>query len=259
MGRRRRMKLIDVVKNFVKATPLVYLWAYYKKKSGWPRSQSNEAEIIARLANTYAIPKVFIEFGFGAWEFNCARLIDDWQGLLIDGDGRNVALARKVLPANMTCKHLWLDLNNLDVIEAYAATRDIGILSIDVDGNDYWFLRSLISIKPAMIICEYNSSFGMRSISVPYEQSFRRFKKHASGLYFGASLAALKNLCDRNGYRLVETSENGVNAFFVRGDLLDPGSVPLDLANVFREKKLKDGSSQPQQWSTIMDLEFVEV
>ncbi len=253
------MKLTNVLRDIVKGTPLIYLWAYYKKRSGWPRSQSDESEIIGRLVRRYAIPKTFVEFGFGAWEFNCAHLIDDWQGLLVDGDSENVLLARKVLPASITCKHLWLDLDSLDVIEAYASTRDIGILSIDVDGNDYWFLQKLIDIKPAVVICEYNSSFGTRAISVPYAQNFRRFEKHRSGLYFGASLSALKNLCDRKGYRLVETSKSGVNAFFVREDLVLPETPRVELADVFREKKFRDGSSQLQQWSVIRDLEYVDL
>jgi len=98
-----------------------------------------------------------------------------------------------------------------------------GILSVDVDGNDYWIWQAIDCIAPAIVICEYNSLLGdTRPLVVPYDPDFERLKAHPSGLYFGASIAALWHLAAAKGYSFVGTNSNGINAFFVRDDLAGP-------------------------------------
>jgi hypothetical protein len=75
---------------------------------------------------------------------------------------------------------MWLTLDNLDFILEYSRKQKLGILSIDVDGNDFWFLEKLITINPAIIIIEFNVSFVLRHISLPYDAFFDRKKKHES-------------------------------------------------------------------------------
>jgi len=217
------------LKQMLKRTPVLDLWIWYRIRFLPARSQSNESEILQRLVDRYPVPAFFVEFGFGVWEFNCGRLTDSFDGLLLDGGGDNVAYAKRALPPRIHCEHCWLTLETLEIVERFAKGRPIGILSVDVDGNDYWFLRRLIGLAPAIVVCEFNPVFGLRSISVPYDEHFERFKKHASGLYFGASLSALNHLCQQHGYTLMAISSNGVNAFFVRSDLLLPGDVEVDM------------------------------
>jgi hypothetical protein len=150
-------------------------------------------------------------------------------------------------------------LESLDFICDYAKSKEVGILSVDVDGNDYWFLEKLIHIKPAVIIAEYNSSFGLKPITVPYDPNFDRTKKHESWTYFGVSLSAINHIANQNGYSLIEVTNSGVNAFFVRNDLLTGDDYELKPECAFREKSFSDGSRPSQQWEKIKHLEYVDV
>lgn len=107
-----------------------------------------------------------------------------------------------------------------NLLSQYGFSGDLGILSIDIDGNDYWVWESINCVNPSLIICEFNPNFGdVYPIVIPYDPAFERFKAHYSGMYYGASIVALKMLAERKGYVLLGTNSNGVNAFFVRKDL----------------------------------------
>jgi hypothetical protein len=119
---------------------------YYRLQLHRSKGQSDESRIIEDLAKDAS--RTFVEFGFHPIEFNCAALArnPDWQGLLIDGSARQVEDARALLPERIKIVEAFLTLDNLDFIKSTFAR--IGVLSIDVDGNDYWFLRELIEPKP---------------------------------------------------------------------------------------------------------------
>ena len=122
--------------------------------------------------------------------------------------------------------------------------RDLGLLSIDVDGVDYWLLGALSAYRPRILVVEYNAIFGAeRLISVPYDPAFVRRRKHYSDLYFGASLAAFAHQANLMGYSLVGTGTAGVNAFFVRNDVL--GSRPgLSVADGFTETRIRQSRNR---------------
>lgn len=226
------------------------------------RSQSNEREILAWLAKEIKLPKTFVEFGFHWHEFNCIGLIREFSGLLIDGSTEMTSLAKRFLPSKIEVESHFLTLDNIGFIEERHRHRPLGILSIDVDGNDYWFLKRLISIKPAVIVMEYNASFLLRRVSVPYKPDFDRHREHPSGLYHGASLTAISSLCEDHGYSLVRISESGVNAFFVRNDLLTPAVAALSPQTAYRECVLSNmwsGMTAYEQWRVVEHLEFVEM
>lgn len=243
-------------------TPARYIKARVHRLLHPARSQSNEGEILARLARATNAPKTFVEFGFHWREFNCIGLIREYSGLLIDGSERNVRLARSLFPKNIRVEARFLTLENLGFIEQHFAGRPLGILSIDVDGNDYWFLQKLLPLRPAIVAVEYNASFLLQRITVPYKPEFDRSKEHPSGLYCGASLTALAALCRGQGYSLVAISDSGVNAFFVRDELLSPDLQPLAAETAYRECALTNmwnGSTAREQWALIRHLAYVEV
>src|ERR1700722_17092964 len=150
-------------------------------------SQSNESILVESFATELAVAKTFCEFGFDITEFNCSRLVrPGWRGLLIDGDRQRVQIANRVLgkdPAlKIAAQCAFLDLDNLSAtLRGFLGQDSLGVLSIDVDGNDYWFLKALLPLQPSLIVVEYNASFGLRAISVPYDPLFDRHRKHASG------------------------------------------------------------------------------
>jgi len=226
------------------------------------QSQSNEKEILIGLARQIAVPATFVEFGFHWHEFNCIGLIREFSGLLIDGSAETVSLAKRLLPRNIEVEARFLTLDNIGFIEDRFRVRPLGILSIDVDGNDYWFLKRLLPLKPAIIAIEYNASFLLRRITVPYKADFERHREHPSGLYCGASLTAISQLCEDHGYSLVAISDSGVNAFFVRNDLFIPSLTALSPQTAYREcvlSNLWSGTTAAEQWNLVEHLEFVEV
>jgi hypothetical protein len=226
---------------------------YYRLQMMRSGGQSNESQILADL--TRDVPRAFIEFGFHPVEFNCARLATDpnWSGLLIDGNAQQVADARSLFPERIKIVETFLTRDNLDLIKS--TFPRLGVLSIDVDGNDYWFLKELIDTSPAVICVEYNSSLGMEPVTVPYDPSFDRHQKHPSGWYHGASLTALSKLAVAHGYGLVAISEAGGNAFFTKAGSLDP-------AKAWKPNRLRQelsGAPQAKQWEAIRHLPFVTV
>jgi hypothetical protein len=120
-----------------------------------------------------------------------------------------------------------------------------------------------------VIAAEFNPIFGPRAaITVPYDAAFTRFGAHWSGLYYGASLAAMTELAEEKGYALVGTNRNGMNAFYVRSDLLGVLSR-VDADEVWVESKVRDSrdasgalsfvSGMAQQLMLIADMPVVDI
>jgi hypothetical protein len=216
--------------------------------------QTDEGAILQRLAAELNAPHTFVEFGFHPAEYNCADLArQGWQGLLIDGDARQVADARIMLPSRIRIKRQFLALDNLSVIRG--AFLNPGVMSIDVDGNDYWFAEALFDLRPKIMCVEYNASFGLEPVTVPYDPAFDRTRKHPTGWYHGASLTALTILARKHGYGLHAVSAGGGNAFFTESGTLDP-------AEAWRPSVLRDkwaGNTWQDQWAAVKDMPFVNV
>ncbi len=241
-----------MIKDFIKATPLAIPFIWAKGKLTRPKTQNDEALILKTLLSRYDVPKRFLEIGFGGWEFNCAPLAYEWEGTLVDGDQYNVTIANTILPKRVKAKRMWVTLETIRSLR----TDNLGILSIDVDGNDYWFWKELIDLKPAILIAEYNSTFGLRPVTIPYDPAFN-YKEHEGWTYYGASLTALAKLFE--DYALIEVSTSGVNAFFVRRDLLGKHDRPLDPETAYREQYYIDGSRADERWEKIKHRSFVTV
>jgi hypothetical protein len=160
-------------------------------------------------------------------EANCRFLLmkDNWNGYVIDGSSSNIAILKNSYfywKYQIDAVDAFVTKDNINGLLAKSRfDEDVGILSIDIDGNDYFILEAINTVRPRILICEYNAIFGARKISVPYEPDFFRTTKHYSNLYWGASLSAITFLANRKGYSLVGTNSSGCNAFFVRDDLLN--------------------------------------
>jgi hypothetical protein len=242
-----------MIREFAKGIPAVRHAAIRKRMKNGVTGQSDEGAILRRLSDELSAPKTFVEFGFHPAEFNCAALTDDHQGLLIDGNPHHVEDARHFLPQSVTTQQRFLTLENLDIVRT--AFPELGVLSIDVDGNDYWFTEALIETNPAILVVEYNASFLLNSITVEYDPSFDRSKKHSTGWYHGASLQALARLAQRHGYGLAAVSTAGGNAFFTKSGDLDPETAwrPSTLRNEW------SGTTAEQQWAAVSGMPFVPV
>ena len=80
---------------------------YYRMRMFRAKGQSDESRIIYDLAKN--APRTFVEFGFHPIQFNCATLARsvDWQGLLIDGNARQVADARSLWRSHAQITSRW--------------------------------------------------------------------------------------------------------------------------------------------------------
>lgn len=174
------------------------------------------------MANT-----TFVEFGVENYqEANTRFLLQNrtWRGLVLDGSADHMnALRREALywRHDVTAVNAFITRDNInDLIGGNGYQGDIGLLSVDIDGNDYWVLEALTVVRPRILVMEYNGVLGdQHAITIPYAADFDRLRAHHSGQYFGASIRAVQGLAERKGYRFVGTCSNGVNAFFVREDL----------------------------------------
>lgn len=190
-------------------------------------SQWGEDGIIQYLINNVPIANnTFVEFGVQDYTESNTRLLltnDNWKGLVIDGNNHHIEYIqnddiywRYALTA--VCHFITRD-NICQIISSAGITGDIGLLSIDIDGNDYWVWEAIDVVNPRIVVCEYNSVFGSdHAITIPYDADFQRTKAHYSDLYFGASLPALCILAEKKGYDFCGTNSTGINAFFVRKD-----------------------------------------
>lgn len=190
-------------------------------------SQWGEDGIIDWLVERLpGIPRTFVEFGVEDYRESNTRLLlnlRNWRGLVMDGSQElinNIMQQDIYWRYDLTAKCAFIDRENVnDLIASSGISGEIGLLSIDIDGNDYWVWQSIDVVNPVIVVCEYNALFGdLRRISVPYQADFQRTHAHHSNLYFGASLTALIDLASRKGYAFVGTNSNGCNAFFVRND-----------------------------------------
>jgi hypothetical protein len=120
----------------------------------------------------------------------------------------------------------------------------LGILSIDLDGNDWWILNTINCVQPRILICEYNNVYGPdKMVSVPYDPEFVRTQKHYSNLYWGVSIAALRDWADRNDYYYMGSNSAGNNAFFVRKDCISQDKIPTH-SQVFVESKYRESRDE---------------
>ncbi len=228
--------------------------------------------LIARLSN---LPRNFIEFGVGDYQESNTRLLlqmHNWNGLIIDSRQQNINNIEQediYWRHELTAKNLFITAENIDnILTDYADGKAIGLLSIDVDGNDYWIWEAIKNISPSIVICEYNSLFGdTHAITIPYDPKFYRTEKHYSNLYFGASIAALIALGKKKGYQFIGTTSSGVNAFFVRSDLAPQVLSSLNevfaYASKVREMRQIDGqlnfANKAEQYAGIKQMSVVNL
>jgi hypothetical protein len=221
-------------------------------------SQNGEDGIIRYLFSEIGFQsRKFLEFGFGVTENNSLRLImkEHFGGVYLDGNLTTVRrfnrLAQWLGHPEAQAHRGFLDLDNLkSIIQSTGLPHDIDFLSIDVDGNDYWFWKQIDFLNPRVVVIEYNASFGPDlKVSVPYDPSFDRHQKHPSGFYHGASFEALKDLGQQKGYRLVGCNSGGLNAFFVRENGLTPSlrHIAASASYVPNRWRAERGFSQKQQ------------
>lgn len=151
---------------------------------------------------------------FGAWDgrhlSNTWALWHDmnWSAILIEADAqraRELGTSVEDFPKVVTY-HALVGVrgeHSLDsILTKLGAVSDPDLLSVDIDGDDYYVFESLKRFRPRVIVIEFNPT-------IPPELDLVQ----AEGEYFGASALALVNLARRKGYGFVGCTD--CNCFFV--------------------------------------------
>ncbi|MBT4120389.1 MAG: hypothetical protein HOG89_03485 [Candidatus Peribacter sp.] len=172
----------------------------------------------------------YVEFGTeDGTECNTKQLTrKGWTGLLMDG--------RENTPES-GIKQEFITAENINNLFAkYNVPTEFDLLSIDIDGNDYWVWKAIEGYSPRVVIMEYNACIPYEpAVTVPYKADFSWDKTD----YYGASLSALVQLGKEKGYTLIATDCRGVNAFFVREDIAQKHFVLNAPENIFRPAMFK--------------------
>ena len=211
-------------------------------------SQFGEDGIIQYLVDNIKVKnKIFVEFGVENYKESNTRFLmmnDNWSGLVIDGDEKNISYIRQseiYWKYDLQARADFVTKENINsILTEEMITGEIGLLSIDIDGTDYWIWDAISVIQPNIVIVEYNSLFGPeRSITIPYQPDFYRMNYHYSALVFGSSIASLVKLGEKKGYFFVGCNEMGNNAFFVKKEKI--GNIkPLSIVEGYKEAKFRE-------------------
>jgi len=189
-------------------------------------SQNGEDGIIAEIFNRIGTTnKNFVEFGVekGLENNTLSLLLNGWDGYWLEGSPDYVQAIKEkfhflVEQKRLCVEQAFINAENIEsLFEKMSVPKEFDLLSIDIDGNDYWVWKAINNYSPRVVVIEYNAVFRPPQQYVVKYQPEKHFPITS---YFGASLESLKILGEEKGYKLVGCNFLGVNAFFVRKDLV---------------------------------------
>lgn len=235
-------------------------------------SQNGEDGILQYIFSQIGIKnKKFVEFGIeDGRQCNTANLSINfgWQGILIEGNKNEFLNAKyyyykmnNIKPSQVKIVHCFITKNNINSLLVKNGFKgEIDLLSIDIDGNDFHIWKEINSINPRVVVIEYNAFLGQnKSLTVKYDASFDRYKKHKSGRYFGASITALNKLAESKGYILVGCDSYGINAFFVRKDITKKELLAISPKEAYFPRSDLGMEGTLAEFEKIKHLEFEDV
>jgi hypothetical protein len=208
--------------------------------------------------------KVFVEIGSDdGVNSNSANLYFNfgWHGLFIDGNETSIVRGRKFFarhphPYMYVPKFVQAKVTreNVNALIAGAGIKgEIGLLSIDIDGNDYWVWDAIDVIAPQVVLIETHVEFGMNNIVVPYNPDYFYPGRHPD--YHGASPVAMNNLAKKKGYRLVGANQLGFNLIFVKNGIADDLIPEVTVESILQHPSVAECY---KKFEPIKDWEYVK-
>lgn len=207
--------------------------------------------------------KIFVEIGSDdGVNSNSANLFFNfgWYGLFIDGNPKSIKRGINFFdkyPHSWFYKPTFINAkvykeNVNDLIKNAGFQGEIGLLSIDIDGFDYWVWDALEIVQPKVVIIETHNEFGLEDIVVPYDKDYFYPGKHP--IYHGASPIAMTNLAKKKGYRLVGANELGFNFIFIKNGLADNEIPEVTVESLLQHPSAKDAF---KKFDEIKDWEYL--
>ncbi|NEQ53290.1 MAG: hypothetical protein F6K11_24670 [Leptolyngbya sp. SIO3F4] len=231
-------------------------------------SQWGDDGIIQWLVHKLEFPHhTFVEFGVANYRESNTRFLlmnNNWSGFVMDGSEDNVkqiTTSEYYWRYELAARAEFIDRDNINgLIESAGFDPEIGILHIDLDGNDYWIWKTINVVNPIIVILEYNSVLGIdRPITIPYDKTFYRTTAHYSNHYYGSSLRALYQLSKERGYTFIGCNGAGNNAYFVRNDKLNDQVREVSLEEGYVLSKYRESRDQAGNLSYVTGKDRIEL
>lgn len=197
-------------------------------------------------------------------ECNTANLIlnHGWWGHLFDGGAENVKRGRAyfrnsretfLAPPSFTL--CWITAANVnEMMGNVGVAGEIDLLSLDIDGMDYWVWEAIDCVRPRVVVCETQNIIGPEhALTIPYDPAFRISVPD----YHSASLSAMTKLARRKGYRLIGTHRYGFNAFFVLDGVGEDLLPTVDPSDCLKDPYTRD--AQAERWPKVSSMPWVTV
>jgi hypothetical protein len=188
-----------------------------------------------------------------------------WEGLLYDGDKDNVDRGIKFFAKHKSTflsppifKKAWLTTENINHLILDNGFKDeIDLLSLDIDGNDFYIMEALNVIKPRVIICEtHNVIPSNLALTIPYKSDFNRMEDlHPD--FMGVSLLGMKKLLNKKGYRLIGAHRYGFNAIFMLNEIGKEYFPEVSIESVHDNSFSK--VRRETSWVKVKDLPWIEI
>jgi hypothetical protein len=188
-----------------------------------------------------------------------------FEGFLFDGHPANVSHAQEFFRSKRDCllqhpvvRQAWVTAEDINaILEQAGCVGEVDILSLDIDGNDFWVWKAINIIRPRLIVVEtHNVAPSDRSITIPYRPDFNYHKSPAED-FRGASLLAMVRLGRQRGYRLIGAHRHGFNAFFLRNDIGTELFPEVSVASVHDNPFTR--WSQATRWPQVKELPWVDI
>jgi len=256
-----------------------HLFIYYhnlkKQKEHLPKfqetgfrvySQSDEDGLLLYIFSLIGFTnKICVDIAFGSpYGANVTNLICNWgfTGLLVESKDIDSSI-KFFLNHPDTCIYppkiikKWITQKNVNsILRENNISGDIDLLSLDLDGVDYWIWKAINTITPRVVVVEYMNIFDKdKSVSVPYKEDFNRFDTHPD--FCGASLKAFVKLGKSKNYRLIGCNKYGFNAFFLRKDIAGRLLPEISINDCLKHPQAREG--QQKRLPAVKDLDWVEV
>jgi hypothetical protein len=235
-------------------------------------SQNGEDGIIDFLTGRINNPnRNFLEIGASdGIENNTAWLAiaNKYSGIMVEGDGKRSTLAKEIMAEfniGVQCVNIFINKDNVSLLAKIINYDNPDVLSLDIDGNDYYIAKALMEMgfRPKIFIVEYNSAYGpFQSLTIKYTENFNIYKAHKSHLYYGVSVTGWKHFFDYYGYKFITVDYNGVNAFFVDANEFDYNFINTLKGIDFQEncyQMMKFKAKWEDQFNMISEMEFVDI
>lgn len=221
-------------------------------------SHANEQRILASYIEKLTPkdwPRTVVDIGAGngvRWSNSYALLSSGWKALGIEADPQKYVLLEKAYSKfpQAQASNALADPENIGaLLRQFGIEKDFGVLCLDIDGNDYWVLDAILNdFRPGLVVTEINENIPppLRFV-VKFDPNFR-LRYH----FYGYSIAALEDLCDKHKYGILELEYN--NAFLAPAEL---GAGHFHNAETAYRRGYFDRPERKQRFAANLDMEAV--